>query len=427
MANAKQEFFQRLDVDAADFENMPAEVSEDQLEWEKFIDEMSDGIEYAKITVYRVPTNEAGMPQKRQMAFLFDCMLNDYTFSQLCAVVRDKHGSGVYRFQVRDKGGTLRKNKQIAIESPKVDSAGRQGSDAGDIIGQMSRAFAAQNERFDSMLRGPQVDPIDQMTKMMGAMGAMMAAMGLGSQNQPPPKTPLENMMEMKMMKEIAGDLFSSGDGQNSESGFWSAIGNVATGLGGPLMAAIAQGNQTGELSKEGVIQLPAPVQTPDPTPDKAATPQATGGNATEEQMKQLESMKLQMTFLLNQAKSGVSAKDTVAFVVAQLGDDDASLDRLEDFLDQEKAIDQCIAIVPEIANHRDWFNEWRLGMLHALDQMLPDEERGNLTIEGETDKNADTSGAGGAGSIDASDENPDNPLNPDEHTERNSGDEGNP
>lgn len=355
-----------------------AYLSEDEKDWTAFLDEMHDGIDYAKITVYRVPTNERGMPVKRQMAFLFDCGLNDYTFSQLCGYIRDEYRSGVYRIQVRDKEGVLRKNKQIAIEAPKTETGKSSEGGAGEVIDRMSIAMQEQSDRFERMMqvnRGPQNDPIAQMTQMMTAMGGMMAALGVGKNNQPPPQTALEKMMEMKMMKDIVGEMMGGGDNDGGKvDNFYGMIAAAAQSFGGPLMQAIAAAQQNGELDQNGIISPPV-IEAP-----KAST---TEMSPKENPAMHVQEMKAQLEFLLNQAKGDVPTDQAVKFVIDLLPDSDDAVNSIEQFLQTDDCIDKCILVLPEIREHREWFDAWRKGMLASLNEMFNDpDESANGSAE---------------------------------------------
>ena len=350
-----------------------AYLSEDEKDWDSFLGEMHDGIDYAKITVYRCPTNERGMPVKRQMAYLFDCGLNDYSFSQLCGRIRDEYHSGIYKIQVRDKDNKLRKNKQIAIEAPKTENSKTSEGGAGEVIDRMSLAMQEQSDRFERMMqgnRGPQIDPVGQMTQMMTAMGTMMAALGLGG-NQAPPQTALEKMMEMKMMKDIVGEMMGGdAEGGGKVDSMWGAIAAAAQSFGGPLMQAIAMAQQNGVTDENGVLIPAAPALA---APANTETPVPTEKPKEDEIPMNVQEMKMQLEFLLNQAKAEVPTEQAVAFVVDLLPDTDEAVNGIEDFLSQENCIDQCIIVVPEIAEHREWFEGWRKGMLATLNEMFED------------------------------------------------------
>lgn len=415
MNQPKQVVYTPVDISDAEYTDQITPPTEEEIEFEKFREEMKDSADYAKITISEQPTDSQGRPMGRKLMQMFECGLDDYTFSQLVARIRDDYGTGIYKIQARNADGTFRYSQKIGVRAPNKPDSEKSGNDATGVIETVSDALERQRLTLAQMMnQQPQIDPIDQMTKMMTAMGGMMAAMGLGQQNQPPPKTPLENMMEMKMMKEIAGELFSPGEA-GGESGFWGAMGNIAQGLGGPLMAAIAAGQQSGAVSPDGVIQLPGPVaeEPPQTEPEK--------DTSAENQTMQLESMKTQLSFLANQAKNGVPVSEAISFVMNALPEDDEILDSLESFLQRPDCIDQCILVVPEVGEHRPWFSEWIRGMLFELDKMVGEIE--TLTLEGELDQNAG-SDAGGIGDPDknAATKPPDDSVNPDGNPKRNGG-----
>lgn len=341
-------------------------ASEDEQDWRSFLDEMADAIQYAKITVYRVPTHADGRPAKRQMAYLFECGLDEYSYSQLCTRIQGEFGSGVYRIQVRDRGGVLRRNKSVAIEAPKARERPAGGSPAGDVIDRMSRAMSEQQERFEQVLHrmtGREVDPVEQMTKIAGAMAAMMQAMGL-NQNQQPPQTALERLREMELTWKIMRRMSDGGDARSD--GFWGAIAETAKHFGPPLMAAVAQAQKAGQLNADGSLRrtLPAPAGNP---------------RRKEPEKMNVDEVRPQLQFLLTQAQAKVEPAEVVKFILGALPDGGDAQESLEAFLLQDDCLQQCIAVLPEIEAERPWFEAWRAAMLSALEDYF--DESDELTL----------------------------------------------
>ena len=114
----KQILYSPVDVDDANFIDMDAEKSEEEIDFDLFRDEMRDSDTYAKITVSRQPTDRKGRPIGKKLFQMFECGIDDYTFSQLVGRIRDDYGTGIYRIQGRGSDGQFKFNKSIGVEAP---------------------------------------------------------------------------------------------------------------------------------------------------------------------------------------------------------------------------------------------------------------------------------------------------------------------
>ena len=334
--------------------------------------------------------------------------------------------------QGRDSGGKFKFKKVVGIQAPIDPDAGEADSSPATLIQSMSHAMADQQDRFERMIQnlgGPaQKDPIEQMTSMMTAMGGMMTALGMGSQNNPAPKTMIETLTELKLTKDLVGDLMGGTEGSGQIDNFWGAIAKTAESFGGPLLNAISLAQQQGKINPDGVIQPPAL-----PAPESEAKPaEAAPGRPTDPNPMNLKGMREQLEFLLIQAKNDVKHSIVVDFIIDQLPDEDSAYDAFEQFLQDGDCIDRCAMILPEINQYRDWFSEWRTAMLMKLEAMI--ESGDDLTSEPEKPDDAATpaqpDSAGDAltdSSHDAATGKTGDPLNADGDSERHGGDIRNP
>jgi hypothetical protein len=388
----RQVVYTPVDMDDAQYAEIAQEPTEDELEFQKFRDEFKQANEYAKVSCYRQPTTSDGRPGQKQLTFLFEAGVEEFSFSQLAGRLRDEYGTGTYRIQLRDKEGQLKMNRAIAIEAPKGDVV---ANPTGDLIDRFSRAMAEQQNRTESMLRemmGPRTgqDAFQQMALMMGAMGEMMKGFGIQPQQQQAPKTLVEQLTEFKMIKELfAGD----GDGgSGGEANLYSLLGETVKALGGPIAQALAAGAESGDLTPEGLATtgaLPAPETKTD--------------EQKEAEMHKVE-MRKNIHILIQNAKTGIPA-DAFAQILVNNTPPDKE-DALWDFISAETCVAQIIELEPAAAAYEEWFVALRAGV---IDIMAEPEGDGKelLTEDGDGSKVPESDAV--AGEDDSSSNDPDN------------------
>lgn len=375
---AKQILYSPVDIDDADFVDVEADpfMEAENAEFDAFKAEMHDSQDDAKITVSKRLTDSHGRPMGQQAFECFECGIDDYSFSQLCTRIREDFGTGLYKVQGRDSKGKFKFRKMVGIQAPNDPDAAKNEGTPASLIASMSRAMADQQDRFERlMLNAPQAqnDPIKQITDMMTAMGGMMGALGLGTQNQQAPKTMIETLTELKLTKDLVGDLMGNPEGVGQVDNFWGAIAEAAKSFGGPLMQAVALAQQQGKVDADGVIQPPA---LPAPEPEVKVEPESE--NIT------LKDMREQLEFLLTQAKNKMDAGMVADFIIEQMPDEDSAYDALEQFLQEENCLDRCAMITPEVNEYREWFINWREAMLTKLAAMIESPEPVESEIKSE-------------------------------------------
>ena len=323
-------------------------------EFEKFKAEMLESDEQPVITVSKQPLDSNGNPRGKKLFQCFSANVDDYTFHQLCQRIREEHGTGLYRIQGRDSKGKFVFNKSIGIEAPKNQLPANAENSMAGIMREMRESMNQQMEMMQNLMipSGPVQDPIDQMTKMMAAMGAMMGAMGINAQ---PPKSLTEQLTEMTMVKSLMQDL-----GGNNDEGSGNLMGLLTATVQniGPILGmALKAGQKDGTVNSNGIIQ-PA-IEAPRME------------NEIMNETEQLNAMKPQLEFLVTQAKGGAESFDVAQFVLKAIPDE--QLENVEAFLQQEKCIEKCISVYPDIKEHQTWFEKWRGDMLNGLAEILDD------------------------------------------------------
>lgn len=350
----KQVLFQPIDPDDILDGQYQEFKTEEEIEFEQFRDEMRESNEYAKVTVYRQPMTGDNQPGAKKLVFLFECGIDEFSFSQICGKLRDEYGSGTYRIQARNDKGKMQMNRAVTIEAPQKDNDGKERpTSAGVIIDRFSAAMDANTERTERMLARmmPQTNPMGMLTEMATAMASIMGKFGM--QNQPQ-KTFMEEMTQFKMMQE----MFSGGDsGGGSESNLFSLLTETVKSFGPAIGLAIAAQQKT------GVIPASGPIQAALPNPEKEDNTLS----------KELESMRPQITFLLAQAKQGATAENVVNAIWP--GIPEKSYESIEAFLQQENCLDLCAQVDVEVNKWRAWFGQWRDLMLAKIDAFFGEQE----------------------------------------------------
>ncbi len=379
----RQVVYTPVDPDAISDGDYQEFKTEEEIEFEKFRDEMRESNEYAKVTVYRQPMTGDNQPGAKKLIFLFECGIDEFSFSQICGKLRDEYGSGTYRIQARNDKGKMQMNRSVTIEAPQVETDGKERpTSAGVIIDRFSAAMDANTERTERMLARmmPQSNPMSMMTEMATAMATIMGTFQ-GQQTQP--KSMLDQLTEFKMLQE----LFSGGDsGGGSESNLFSLLTETVKSFGPAIGLAIASQQKAGAIPASGPIQ---PL-LPNPEPE------------TKTLSKELEEMRPQINFLCAQAKAGAKPGDVAAALIP--GIPETALESIEAFLQQENVIDICAQVNSDVNAHRMWFTEWREIMLKTLAEILVDElppeadhplSEQVLTLEPEQEQTSDSDVAG--------------------------------
>jgi len=367
------------------------ELSEEQLAFDQFKSEAQDNDTYAKMLISRVPMNKHGQRGSQKLMFLFSCGVEDYTFDQLLSKLRDEYGSGFYKIQGRNEKGQLKLNKTVAVEAPITDTdTAKADSGNGAVIESVSQLLQRHTEQMQNMV--PNANPTGSMLEMMQGIAAIMGAMGVHPpQPPPPPKTLIEQLTEFKMLKELM-----SGDGDSGESGdanIYSLLGKTVDAFGGPLMAALAQGQQAGQIDENGIA---TPQALPSPE-----TPTEVDKVKEDEQHKLY--MRKQIHILLQNAKTGIPAKQFALIVVSNTPEEQE--DALWEFISAENCIDQMVALEPAAEAFREWLNELRTEVINLMSE--PEDE--DLTTGNDKSKTADSSAVAGVESETTTSGHPDN------------------
>ncbi len=355
---AKQILYSPVDVDDADFENYQPELSDEEIEFEKYREEMKAGDEYGKITVYRQPTSSDGRPGQKKLTYLYDCGIDEFSFAQNCARLRDGYGTGTYRIIGRDSKGRNKFNQAVYIETEKkaVVPYAQNGPDIGILIDKFSEAMERQQERTELLIKDltgkTGGDAFDQMIKMSGAMSAMMTAINGGGK---PQSSLTDQIKEMLLLKKFIGGFDGSENGGGGDDNIYSLLTATVKNIGPFIAAAMAAAQKTGDANSAGIIQ-PKKLEGPNMQP-KIINPKTESPN---------EAFKNQLGLLLLQAKAGADPVAVAEFVIDKIPED--QLESVEDMLADDDFISFALELQPEFAAHRQWLETWQAEMLMLFD-----------------------------------------------------------
>jgi hypothetical protein len=350
------------------------EKTEEEKEFSKFFDEMSQSNDYAKIGAYRVPTDNLGRPSGRKLAYLFEVLAGELTYTQLCSRIRDDHGSGTYRIQVRDEQNVLRKNQTISIEAPKNAET---PNSAANMVQQISTAMQEQSRSIEEMLsrNRPQSNfNLKEILSYVAPVAAGLAALGITFKREPQ-KSTLDMLKEFALIKE----LFSSNDG-DGESNLYSLLEKTVVNFGPAFAQAVAASNEHRPEAMRP--QLPRPPVQMQPEHDPM--------------QQQVESMKPQLEILAQQAHMKTDALMVAEFFLDSISNSeeitDEQIDGIEQFLNFPDCFRRCVSVVPALADYSAWFATWQDAMIKGLADMLSEDES---ETSGLTDESAKSQDAG--------------------------------
>jgi len=301
----------------------------------------------AKVNVYHLDGN-------RNKAFARAYLPAEFSLES----VQQEFGPGDYEIHVR-KDGKLATRKVLRIAAPKnqpVNSAPNSGMETARVIEAMQNGF-----------------------KEMGTMFATALA-GLAS-NQPKPKTTMEMLQEMQLMREIMGvnnaPVAPSSDpmhvmelAMNLAEKIQPRVGEPGTGE--VIMEAI---KNFGPMLAQGMQNAPRPVmipqlsQNPVPAPSQITPAQEIQAPITQPVMEDNQ-MNIARKYYMNLLIANAEA-DNDPTTYAQLMIDLVGENAATEFVNAPDWFEKLCAEEPRAQNHKVWFDEMR-GIIQELTK--PDE-----------------------------------------------------
>lgn len=335
-----------------------AEDDPDDVALANVVAELGSDAGDAVVNVYQID-------EKKNRAFVGSFAPADFSIG----LIQSQFGAGEYRVEVRQNKKWLKKST-VRIAAPKNPPISAQAVPAaietGKIIESMQAGFQQMGQMFAQALGG-------------------LAA------NQPKPKSTMEMLQEMQLMKQIMGgnepapgpdpmQLFEMATNiaekihpRESEPGTGEIILNAIKEFG-PVFAKAANSAPT-----PGTIPVPPTAQMMSPVPVAMPTPAAISGAPETPHPTQEDEMNLAKRFLINMllgaAKAGADTEHYANLILDQIGDDAAL-----QFVNAPGWWETLVREVPAAADHRAWVEQLRSDILELTRPDEPAMNTGNAT-----------------------------------------------
>lgn len=366
----------------------PDELTDEEKLFFQFRDDARDTDAQPDLLIWRLNIDpRTDKPRSSDAgAFCTDTPMDSFkSFNELLSWIRDTYGAGYYRVtgRMRQKDGLEKThfNRVVRIAAP-VSAPGTEatqttGNDFSKMLAAIHAMNAQSEKNMENMLRmvanmsrkpDNEVSP-EKIAQWIGAGAAILGQLkGLFAPASATPMQGLAGMIqEFKTVQELIGGGGAPGAGTND-----SDVMNTLIKTFGPVIAQmLMQGS-----ALKAAQALPAPVAAlpkPNPAPPAPHTPEPDVNPL-------LVAFKANIQQLIAQAKAG-TPPDAVAHFVIDSNDED-KIDQLVELCEREDAVAQLIALVPEVADHREWFEAFRLAVVNAFSD---DEEPAPEPVNGGT------------------------------------------
>jgi hypothetical protein len=141
------------------------------------IDDLNNTDSDATLSIYR----QSPLGGKSAMTFLATFPPDKYTMDELQLWLRDNHGSGDYRVQIRS-GGRIRANKLLSIEAPQTETTERKPtSEAGEVLNVVMAAMEKQNQMIMTTIQNQSQPSEEDMLRKMVIYKELFGGNGSGN------------------------------------------------------------------------------------------------------------------------------------------------------------------------------------------------------------------------------------------------------
>jgi hypothetical protein len=311
------------------------------------LSEMMAGLQGAstsRISVYRITKNQPP-------SYVFECDPTSFSLDDL----RDKYNGGEFRLYIM-KDGRLWKNMRVVVEPKQVihshDPAPPTQNPTSEILAIMRDGFAAQAAAIREMSASRNgAASLFQGADLPAIITAAAAAItALRPPPPPPPADTSAQALDMFMRGlELAREMRDDAPGDSSFGGMLRDV------LRSPIVAAAVQNSMSPPPPPEPRPAPPAPQISQaktTPTPPPSSQPSAENNMIA-----------YYLGFLVSKAQADADPELYAEMVLDNLTDE-----QLIPMLNRGPAlIDDFIAAVPAVANHRPWFESLIAAVTNAL------------------------------------------------------------
>lgn len=292
-------------------------------------------------------------------------------FDDFLFEIKELHGGGVYEAVIRRPNGTLAKRvpfslaglpKRVAAEPVAVPVTENSTEKLITLLiqqGQQTQQqfLAGLQQLGEKIAAKPEVDPFlmfERAASLMGKTGA----------TPPPPKSVLEQMLELKQVQE----LFANGEALATGADSW---GSLAAALV-PLTEMMKENTINERLKLEMVKKAQEQKALAAPKPQQAQAPQA-APIAQTAQAALLAEFKPVLAQVVPYAEQG-SDPIAVANAILQIAPDKTAL---YEFLNREDALSDMATLEPKVEQHWDWFTALANAIIEQIDGQQVQHETG--------------------------------------------------
>lgn len=288
--------------------------------------------------------------------------LEDFQFA-----IKEQHGGGVYEAVIRTPGGQMVKRIPFSIgglpkrqvEPVPAMAPAPADSNMDKLLTVILDSQRRSEERMLQVLEKladrqaePVAAPADPFL-MFERAANFLSAKGA---TPPPPKTLLEQMLEVKQVGELMG-LGSGGGGTDTG---WGSLATMITPLAEMMKESTVNDRLKLQLALSRQKQQ-APAQ-PAALPAKTATP----APAASPFSALLTGFAPVLPQLVEAAQAGHAAAEVAGHLMQIVPTDDRAA--LRAFLDREEALADMTAMAPGIENHFEWFAELANALIEQID-----------------------------------------------------------
>lgn len=317
--------------------------------------------------------------------------------------IKEEYGGGDYEAVVR-RGNRIATRKRFSImvaTKPKPEP--QQSSEMMVVIQGMKELVQGMSAGFtqlgqlivESRQQPPQPhqSPVAALTEMATLMSTMQSMM--------PKPVQVDPTAQLKATLEMASMLAENMNGGPAEMSPGQVLSKLASDMA-PVLTAVLNRPARIPSPKAARQPQPKPATLPQPAPTAPPAPvmQSTNQQGNDPNMLIKLTMKPQIVKILAYANKGITPEEMAPHVIDAIPD--AYFDKFGDFVMTESCVSEMIAMVPEAATKRDWFNKLRLEMIRHL--TAPEEEtiiddNSNTGLGNDTDDSTairDSFGGGG-------------------------------
>lgn len=310
------------------------------------------GGEDASITVYRCGPNQ-------QQTYVFKTTPGAFSLDDL----RDKYNGGQFRLYIA-RNGQLWKNRVVSVEPKQVTGVSEPAPSAlSELAAVMREGFVAQANAMRELAQRQAAAPPPPPFAGMDLPAIITAISGAVVALKPPapPPVPAESAsraIEM-FMKGIDMARELRGEGGGGEGGL---MGLVQTAMKSPILAAAVQG----AMQQQQALQRQAlPPPPPPPSPVSPPAPPASFASETSDP-KPPQDASMIAFYLKLLCNKAAAQSDPILY--AEMVLDNLDDDQLTALLDMKPTpIDALAQIVPDVAQHREWFDQLLTAVRDAL------------------------------------------------------------